>query len=401
MVDLDVIKKLAEKTESKIVQLVLDGLGGTPDPNTGMTELETARTPNLDRLATEGICGLSDPVSPGITPGSGPGHLSLFGYDPVKYQVGRGVLEALGVDFELIAGDVAARCNFCTVDENGIITDRRAGRIPSEKNAEICEKLRGIKIDGVELFILPGKEHRFAVIFRGQGLSGEVNDTDPQRVGMKPKKAAVLSGKAKRLADAVNEFVAQTRSILADSHPANMVLFRGISQRPDLPLMSEVFKLNPGAIATYPMYRGLARLVGMKVLPTGTTFEDELKTLADHWKDHDFFYVHIKHTDSAGEDGDFARKVRIIEEADALLPRMLALKPDVLVVTGDHSTPAMLKAHSWHPVPILIHSNCCRPDSATEFSERACVTGGLGRIMGPEIMPLALANAMKLAKFGA
>ena len=401
MIDLEILKDLSEQTESKIVQLIFDGLGGLPRPDTGKTELETARTPNLDRLATEGICGLTDPVNPGITPGSGPGHLSLFGYDPIKYQVGRGVLEVLGLDFELIAGDVAARCNYCTVDENGIITDRRAGRIPSEKNAEICEKLRAVKIDGVELFVLSGKEHRFAVIFRGQGLAGEVSDTDPQKVGMKPKLSTVLSGDGERLAEVVNEFVAQARSILSDFHPANMVLFRGISQRPDLPLMGEVFKLSPGAIATYPMYRGLARLVGMQVLVTGTTFEDELNTLAENWARHDFFYVHIKHTDSAGEDGDFDRKVRVIEEADALLPKMLDLKPDVLVVTGDHSTPAMLKAHSWHPVPILLNSNCCRPDAATEFSERACVTGGLGRIRAADIMPLAMANALKLAKFGA
>jgi 2,3-bisphosphoglycerate-independent phosphoglycerate mutase len=401
MIDLEILKALSEKTESKIVMLVLDGLGGTPRPETGKTELETAVTPNLDRLATEGICGLTDPVSPGITPGSGPGHLSLFGYDPVKYLVGRGVLEALGMDFELVAGDVAARCNYCTVDENGAITDRRAGRIPSEQNAQLCDKLREIKLDEIELFILPGKEHRFAIIFRGQGLGGAVNDTDPQRVGVKPKEAIALSEDAKGLAGAVNEFISRAKSILADSHPANMILFRGISQRPDLPLMSDVFELNPAAIATYPMYRGMARMVGMRILSTGATFEDELNTLAEHWANHDFFYVHIKHTDSSGEDGDFDRKVRVIEEADALLPKLIDLKPDVLVVTGDHSTPAMLKGHSWHPVPILLHSNCCRPDAASEFSERACVTGGLGRIFAVDIMPLAMANALKLTKFGA
>ncbi|MFO8101436.1 MAG: 2,3-bisphosphoglycerate-independent phosphoglycerate mutase [Dehalococcoidia bacterium] len=401
MSDLNIIKDLAEQTDSKIIQLVLDGLGGIPRPETGRTELETANTPNLDQLAAEGICGLADPVSPGITPGSGPGHLSLFGYDPIKYQVGRGVLEALGVDFELAAGDVAARCNFCTVDENGVITDRRAGRIPSEKNAELCEMLGGIKIEGVELFIMPGKEHRFATVFRGQGLDGVVDDTDPQKVGMKPKEARALSDDGQRLANVINEFVSQAQSILADSHPANMILLRGISQRPDMSLMTEVFKLNPAAIATYPMYRGLARLVGMEILPTGTTFEDELKTLAEYWDRHDFFYVHIKYTDSAGEDGDFDRKVRVIEEADILMPKLLDLKPDVLVVTGDHSTPAILKAHSWHPVPVLLHSNYCRPDAAVEFSERACVTGGLGRIMATDILPLALANALKLAKFGA
>ncbi len=401
MIDLEILKDLSEKTESKIVMLVFDGLGGTPRPETGKTELETAITPNLDQLAAEGICGLTDPVSPGITPGSGPGHLSLFGYDPVKYLVGRGVLEALGMDFELMAGDVAARCNYCTVDESGAITDRRAGRIPSEQNAQLCDKLREIKLDGIELFILPGKEHRFAVIFRGQGLGGAVNDTDPQRVGVKPKEAIALSEDAQRLAGAVNEFISRAKSILVNSHLANMILFRGISQRPALPLMGDVFELNPAAIATYPMYRGMARLAGMRILSTGTTFLDELDTLAENWANHDFFYVHIKYTDSSGEDGDFDRKVRVIEEADALLPKLIDLKPDVLVVTGDHSTPAMLKGHSWHPVPILLHSNCCRPDAAREFSERACVTGGLGRIFAVDIMPLAMANALKLTKFGA
>jgi len=344
---------------------------------------------------------MTDPVSPGITPGSGPGHLSLFGYDPLRYQVGRGVLEALGMDFELLPGDVAARCNYCTVDEAGLILDRRAGRIPSERNAELGEKLRQINIRGTELFILPGKEHRFALIFRGPGLEGEVNDTDPQRTGVTPKMAMPLTPEARRLAEVVNEFTDKARTLLEDSHPANMVLFRGVSRRPDLPQMGKAFKLSPAAIATYPMYRGLARLVGMEVLRTGNTFEDELQTLADKWKEHDFFYVHFKATDSAGEDGDFDRKVRAIEEADALLPRLIDLDPDVLVVTGDHSTPALVKGHSWHPVPILLFSTYCRRDGATDFSERTCTVGGLGRIRAVDVMPLIMANALKLTKFGA
>ncbi len=401
MIELEILKGLSVKTSSKIVMLVFDGLGGIPQPDTGKTELETAITPNLDRLATEGICGLTDPVSPGITPGSGPGHLSLFGYDPVKYLVGRGVLEALGMEFDLVKGDVAARCNYCTVDDSGVITDRRAGRIPSEQNAELCEKLREIKIDGIEMFIMPGKEHRFAIVFRGHGLAGEVNDTDPQKVGMKPREAISLSSNATKLANVIHEFISQAKSILANSYPANMILFRGISQKPNLPMMGNIFKLNPAAIATYPMYRGMARLVGMEILNTGSTFSDELDTLAENWNNHDFVYVHIKHTDSAGEDGDFERKVRVIEEADALLPKLIDLKPDVLVVTGDHSTPAMLKGHSWHPVPLLLRAEYCRTDGSKEFSETACTRGGLGRILATDIMPLAMANALKLDKFGA
>ncbi len=401
MIDLEILKELSLRTPTKIVLLVLDGLGGLPHPNTGQTELETAHKPNLDRLAAEGVCGLLVPVSSGITPGSGPGHLALFGYDPIRYTVGRGVLEALGLDFDLQDGDVAARCNYCTVDESGVITDRRAGRIPSEKNAELCRKLREIRIDGTEIFILPGKEHRFAAVFRGKGLGGEVADTDPQKVGLKPKEAVPLSPAGARTAEVINEFIARARAVLAGSHPANMILFRGISQRPNLPRMSEVFKLNPAAIASYPMYRGLAKLVGMKVLDTGSTFADELKTLGAHWAEHDYFYVHYKATDTAGEDGDFARKVHAIEEADALIPKILALNPDVLVVTGDHSTPAILKGHSWHPVPVVVHSKYCRKGGTKEFSEKACAGGSLGRIRAADLMPIAMANALKLEKFGA
>ncbi|MCL0058632.1 2,3-bisphosphoglycerate-independent phosphoglycerate mutase [Dehalococcoidia bacterium] len=399
MIDLEILKEISVRTQTRIVLLVLDGLGGLPLQD--KTELETARTPNLDRLAAEGICGLSDPVSPGITPGSGPAHLSLFGYDPLRFLVGRGVLEALGIDFDLQQGDVAVRGNFCTIDENGVVTDRRAGRIATERNIELCRMLSQIKIAGIELFVLPVKEHRLAVVFRGRGLSGEVQDTDPQQTGLLPREAVPLSPDAAKTAAVANEFLLRARSALTDSHPANMVLLRGFSQRPNLPQMGEVLKLSPAAIAAYPMYRGLAKLVGMQVLDTGITFADELDTLARHWEEHDFFYVHVKQTDSAGEDGDFDRKVRVIEEADALLPRLMSLNPDVLVVTGDHSTPAVLKGHSWHPVPILLHSKWCRRDRTREFSESACLGGGLGRMTATDIMPLAMANALKLNKFGA
>ncbi|MCL0092736.1 2,3-bisphosphoglycerate-independent phosphoglycerate mutase [Dehalococcoidia bacterium] len=399
MIDLEILKEISVRKPTKIVLLVLDGLGGLPLQD--KTELETARTPNLDRLAAEGICGLSDPISPGITPGSGLAHLSLFGYDPLRFPVGRGVLEALGIDFDLQQGDVAARGNFCTIDENGVVTDRRAGRIATERNIELCRMLNEIKIADIELFVLPVKEHRLAVVFRGRGLSGEVQDTDPQQTGLLPREAIPLSPDAAKTAAVANEFLLRARSALTDSHPANMVLLRGFSRRPSLPQMGEVLKLSPAAIAAYPMYRGLAKLVGMQVLETGSTFADELDTLACHWEGHDFFYVHVKQTDSVGEDGDFDRKVQVIEEADALLPRLMSLNPDVLVVTGDHSTPAVLKGHSWHPVPILLHSRWCRPDRTREFSESACLRGGLGRMTATDIMPLAMANALKLNKFGA
>jgi len=401
MIGLDQIKDITRSTPSKIVLLVIDGLGGLPHPETGKTELETANTPNLDRLAKEGICGLVDTVSPGITPGSAPGHLALFGYDPLKFTVGRGVLEALGIDFELQEGDIAARGNFCTMDKNGIITDRRAGRISTSKCTELCQLLDGIKVDDVDLLVSPVREHRFVVVFRGEGLEDELSDSDPQRDGMPTKEVVPLATGAARAAHIVNKFIAQAKATLADHYPTNMVLLRGFAQYPNLPLMSEVFKLKPAAIAAYPMYRGLAKVVGMEVLATGSTIQEELETLAQHYDSYDFFFIHIKGTDSAGEDGDFDRKAGIIEEVDIALPRLTSLNPDVIIVTADHSTPALLKGHSWHPVPFLLRSNWCRPDQVQEFSEKACSSGSLGRFLATNIMPLALANAQKLSKFGA
>ncbi|MDP2931676.1 MAG: 2,3-bisphosphoglycerate-independent phosphoglycerate mutase [Chloroflexota bacterium] len=401
MNNLDLIKEIAEPSPTKIVLLVMDGLGGLPHPETGKTELETASTPNLDKLAARGICGLTDPVGPGITPGSAPGHLALFGYDPVTFKIGRGVLEAIGVDFDVQPGDIAARGNFCTVDSAGLITDRRAGRISTEKCAELSQLLDGQVIAGVKVFVRPVKEHRFVVVFRGKGLAAEVTDSDPQQVGAAPKPVTALRSESDRTASIANKFVASARAALADHHPANMILLRGFSHRPHLPSMSEVYKLKPAAIASYPMYRGLAKLVGMEVLPTGSTIEDELSTLKQSYANHDFFFVHLKGTDTAGEDGDFARKVRVIEQIDAALPVLTALEPDVIVVTGDHSTPAILKGHSWHPVPILLYSKWCRTDTVTKFSESTCLAGGLGRFPATQVMSLAMANALKLAKFGA
>ncbi|MBN1643407.1 MAG: 2,3-bisphosphoglycerate-independent phosphoglycerate mutase [Dehalococcoidales bacterium] len=400
MINQEIIKSLARQTPSKIVMLVIDGLGGLPRPETGKTELETAHTPNLDKLAAEGICGLSEPVGPGITPGSAPGHTALFGYDPIAVNIGRGVLEAVGIDFPIEPDDVLARGNFCTVDNKGIITDRRAGRIGTDKSAALCPLLE-TKIDGIQVLTAPVREHRFVIVFRGPGLSPEVAETDPGQEGLLPVEAKAISAGAVKTANTVKRFIEHAGKVLADKHPANMVLLRGFSKKPDLPKMGDIYKLKPAAIATYPMYRGLARLVGMDILSTGTTFADELKTLKEHYNDYDFFFVHVKKTDAAGEDGDFDRKVKAIEEVDSALPELINLKPDVIVVTGDHSSPAMLKAHSWHPVPTLLYSSYCRPDKATEFSESACLQGGLGIFPATSIMPLAMANALKLSKYGA
>ena len=381
--------------------LIIDGLGGLPHPETGKTELESARKPNLNRIARDSICGLIDPVSPGITPGSAPGHLAIFGYDPVQYHIGRGVMEALGIDVELKSDDIAARGNFCTVDDKGIITHRRAGRISTDKNTVLCRLLNNITIEGAEISVLPVKEHRFVLILQGEALSPELGDSDPQQLGQAPKRIEALSPQAWKTAEIANEFVSQAASLLQDKAPANMVLLRGFSRRPHVPAISEIYKLKPAAIAAYPMYRGLARLVGMKVLSGDESISEQLNNLHRHYAKHDFFFIHFKSTDARGEDGDFEAKVQAIEELDKALPTLLSLDPDVLVVTGDHSTPATLAMHSWHPVPFMLKSKWCRPDNVAEFSEQACLAGGMGRFPATEIMPLAMANALKLDKFGA
>ncbi len=397
----DLVRELVVPNGSKLILFVMDGLGGLPHPETGKTELETARTPNLDRLAYEGNCGLSQPVGPGISPGSGPGHLALFGYDPLRWEIGRGVLEALGIDFPLGPDDVAARGNFCTVDDQGRIVDRRAGRIPTDVNARLCEKLRQVRLPGVEVFVEPVREHRFVLVLRGPNLSADLTETDPTREGVPPLPVRATRPEAEATAALVNRWVEEARKVLADEHPANMVLLRGFAKHPHPPTFEEVYKLKAAAVATYPMYRGLARLVGMTVVPTGQTLAENFQTVVDRFGDFDFFFVHFKRTDTAGEDGNFDAKVAAIEEADRLIPRLLDLRPDVVVVTGDHSTPAAYRSHSWHPVPAVLWSRWCRPDRAEKFGETACRQGGLGLIPATALMPLMLAHAGRLTRFGA
>ena len=402
MANLDLMKELHIASQTKIVMLVIDGLGGLPVEPGGPTELEAARTPNLDALAAESICGLSVPISPGVTPGSGPAHLALFGYDPLRYEIGRGVLEACGIGFPLERSDVAARGNFCSADENGLITDRRAGRIPTERGAELCEMLRAIQLPDVETFVEPVKEYRFVLVLRGEDLSGGLTETDPQQLGVPPRQVKALIPEAQPTAELFNQWIAQAQELLADQHPANMVLLRGPDKTPLLPSMAEVYGLRAAAIASYPMYRGVAKLVGMDILETGEIPEEEVETLKTHWAEYDFFFFHIKKTDSAGEDGDFARKASVIEHVDeAVVPAIASLEPDVFIVTGDHSTPALLKSHSWHPVPTLLRSRYCRPDEVKAFGERACMRGGLGVFPATDLMPLAMANALRLTKYGA
>jgi 2,3-bisphosphoglycerate-independent phosphoglycerate mutase len=399
--DLDLIRSLAIPGSTKIVLLSADGLGGFPDPATNLSELETARIPHLDALARRGSCGLLRHVAPGITPGSGPGHLGLFGYEPLRYPVGRGVLEALGIDFELRPGDVAARGNFCTLDAAGRIVDRRAGRISTERSTALVDRLRRIQVPGAEIFVEPVKEHRFVLVLRGPGLSGRLSETDPQALDRPPLPVEAQAPEARVTADLVNRFVAEVRPLLADAAPANMVLLRGFDQRPALPRFPDVYGLRAAAIAAYPMYRGLARLVGMDVLKTGSTFADEVATLRDHWNAYDFVFLHYKDTDKAGEDGDFPGKVAALERLDAALPAIEALQPDVLAVSGDHASPAVLRAHSWHPVPVVLAGRYALPDAVERFTERACSTGSLGTLPAHDLMPLLLAHALRLTKYGA
>jgi 2,3-bisphosphoglycerate-independent phosphoglycerate mutase len=394
-------RQLQKQNDSKIVLLVADGLGGLPLEPGGKTELETAQTPNLDALARRSTLGLSVPVLPGITPGSGPGHLGLFGYDPLEYQIGRGVLEALGIDFDLGPHDVAIRGNFCTLDENGHIEDRRAGRVATEVAAPLCEKLNEIQIPGVEVFVRHVKEYRLVVVFRGEGLGGNVNDTDPQATGVPPLDPVARDEASEKTVEVAREFLRQARELLANDRPANFLMLRGIARRPPIPTFQEVYGTRPAAIAVYPMYRGLARLVSMEVLDAGQTLDDQCARLEQAWNDYDFFFMHFKYTDSTGEDGDFDAKVHRTEELDAVIPRITALGPTVLIVTGDHSTPSKMRSHSWHPVPTLLAADLARFDGSTAFGEAQCRQGGLGQFEAKYLMPLALAHAGRLEKFGA
>jgi 2,3-bisphosphoglycerate-independent phosphoglycerate mutase len=380
---------------------VADGLGGLPLQPGGRTELESASKPHLDSCTRDGVVGLSIPVLPGITPGSGPGHLALFGYDPLEYRIGRGILEALGINFAVGAKDVAIRGNFCTLGADGKITDRRAGRPTNEKNKAAVEKLRAIKVPGVELFVESVKEHRFVLVIRGDGLGDHVNDTDPQMVGAAPLKAQGANPASQKTADAVNRFTADAVKILANEAPINGVTLRGFATYPKIATFADVYGLKAAAIAGYPRYKGLARLVGMDILDPGTTLQGQVATLTKAWNDYDFFFLHYKYTDSTGEDGNFPAKVQMIEKLDAIIPDILKLKPDVLIVTGDHSTPSKLESHSWHPVPTLLVADTVRTDAAVEFSESACLRGGLGQFQAQHLMLLAMAHAGRLGKYGA
>jgi len=404
MANHDLIRQLAKNSGGKIVLLVLDGLGGMPFEGYDETSLELADTPVMDSLAKEGCLGLSYPIARGVTPGSGPAHLSLFGYDPVQTPVGRGVLSALGIGFDLLPGDVAARGNFCTIDSTGRIIDRRAGRIDSDVSLPLVKKLDQIMIAGVETHARLVKEYRFMLVVRAEGLDGRLDDTDPQATGKTPLPVTALDPAADKTALLVQSWVDAAQVVLKDEHPANMITMRGFGQDPNLPKFDDLYRLKAACIAVYPMYKGVSRLVGMDVLETKSDFspKNEFQVVAENWHDYDFFFVHVKPTDSRGEDGKFLEKARVIESVDQALPSLLNLKPDVLVITGDHSTPARLRSHSWHPVPTLMWAPGTHlPDRTQTFGEREAQIGGLGQFLAQDLMPMIMGHALRLDKYGA
>jgi 2,3-bisphosphoglycerate-independent phosphoglycerate mutase len=401
--DIELLRELSTPNDTKIMLCVIDGLGGLPDPETRRSELETATVPHLDRLAQDALCGLSVPVAYGVTPGSGPGHLALFGYDPLKYEVGRGVLESLGIDFDLQDNDLAARGNFCTLDANGLIADRRAGRIATEETVRLCKKMSEITLPGVEVIIEPVREHRWVLVLRGAALDDHLTQTDPEREGVAPLPVRAIGGtsEAEATAKLVNELIAKIHEKLADEPKANGVLLRGFAKHPDMPPLPKVTQMRAGAFAVYPMYRGLAKLVGMTVMPGGGTPVSKLEEVKAKWDDFDFVFYHFKRADSAGEDGNFQAKVEALEEFDELVPQIRDLAPDVLIIAGDHSTPALMASHSWHPVPFLLWSKHLVGDRVDQFSEAACAQGSLGTFPAKEALSLAMAHAGRLMKFGA
>lgn len=399
--------ELTLKPSGKLALVVLDGLGdlATPQQNY-LTPLEAATTPNLDALAKDSAQGRMLPVAPGITPGSGPGHLGLFGYDPLEFQVGRGVIEALGLGLELKPGDVAARANFCTLDAKGIVTDRRAGRI----DTEVCEKLCALlsdrvkQVGEVQVIIKAGKGHRFVVLFRGTGLEGPLSDADPHREGLPVPKASPVdpkSAKAGKAAKLVADFYSAALPALAEQRPANGFLLRGIAHQPAIPSFQERYQLRAGCLAVYPMYKGLAQLVGMTKLEGQQTIAGQFERYLAEYDKYDYFFIHYKYTDMYGEDGNFHAKRKAIEEFDAALPILLRKKPDVLAITGDHSTPCALKGHSWHPQPVLLHSASSGSDKLERFTETGANSGSLGVFEAKYLLRLMQANARMFDKFGA
>ena len=401
MIDFPEIQDLIKPNDSKIVMLVVDGLGGLYHPDYRKTELEYANIPEIDNLAKQSDCGLTLPVLPGITPGSGPGHLSLFGYDPIKYTIGRGILEAIGISLSLSSSDIAARGNLCTIDgQTGLIIDRRAGRINSDEAKLIIEKLDGLKYKDVEIEVHHVREHRFVLLLKGDGLGNNVTGTDPEIEGKAPMDSIANDTDSVLTSECINYFNKEIRTILADRKIANMALLRGFSKIPNYPDISRKYQMKCAAIAAYPMYKGLAKLIGMSVLDAGNSFESEIETLHNNYDKFDFFFLHYKPADAAGEDGDFKQKVKSLEYLDGILADILSVNPDTFILAGDHSTPTIMASHSWHPVPFLINSKLTSGAGIQKFTENECRGGAIGNIHATHLMLFALAHSGRLNKFG-
>ena len=403
--DQSFISRLAQESDSRIVLLVLDGVGDIRSTEQPGTALDEADLPNLDALASRSALGRLVPVATGVTPGSGPGHLALFGYDPTTAEadIGRGVLEALGLGLKIEPGQIVARGNFATKGEDGLLTDRRAGRIATSECVRLCKAIQDEvdHVEGIDIRIEPGEEHRFVVVLSGEGLSAAIADTDPQQTGLAPLAPEPLRPEAQTTAQKLATIIELFDRVLAGEPQANCVLLRGVSELPNLPDFTKMHRLRAGAFAGYPLYRGVAAACGMEVVPCGKQIEEVIAVVRQRWSDFDFFFLHVKQPDKAGEDGNLPKKVEVLERVDSALPGLLDLGPTVLAITGDHSTPAPLAGHSWHPVPLLVHSPVCFVDDSKEFTENAAITGHLGTLPAVELMSLLLANAGRLAKFGA
>ena len=399
MLDIKDFQTLTRYTDSKILMLVIDGLGGLPHLQSAKTELESANIPNLDKLTHESTTGVAIPIQHGITPGSGPGHMSLFGYNPIKYVIGRGVLEAVGSGIKLANKDIAIRGNFCTINNQGMITDRRAGRISDNNATKLIKRLSQIKIDGIDITIKHLKSHRFVLVLRGPDLNTDITPTDPLLNNLPINHANANSPKSKKTATLINKFTKLSLDILKNEPLANAIVLRGFSQKPSIPNIGHTFHLNPIGISLYPAYRGIADILGMKVTDQGENFSDLIKVVRNNFNDFNFFYLHYKDTDSAGEDGDFDKKVFSLEKLDTFIPELQSIGFDVITIAGDHSTPSVLSSHSWHPVPVLINSNIPTSDKSRHFTELECKNGDIGQIYSTDIMPITLAHANKLIKF--
>lgn len=404
----------------KVIFVICDGLADRPIPELGgLTPLEAAPTPHLDKLAYEAECGMMHTLGRGKTPGSDTAHLTLFGYDIATSYSGRGPIEVAGLGMELKHGDVALRGNMGTVID-GMITDRRAGRI--RVVTPVCEALDGMEIDGVTFIVKPGTAHRAGVIIRGEGLSDAIIDADPHvpDVPIRTVTPTDDTPEAKKTADVLNKFLARAHEVLKDHQfnkdriaagdlPANYLLVRGAGQYKQVESFEKRYGLSACCIAGGGLYKGIGAFLGMDILEVpgatalpDTDIEAKFKLAVDSLKKYDFVFVHVKAADSLGEDGDHAGKRDFIARIDQAVP-VLAGRPDdtLLVWTADHTTPCEMKAHSADPVPIMYHGGAVRTDRVESFGERACGEGGLGFISGLDLMPQVMNLLGKLHLVGA